>query len=248
MKVVSTFFLIASTLGYGFASDLHVVEDFLTDCEIDQLLHVEIDTLYTETKSFGAGCISGSVVERLQLATGKECRSDDEDWEAGANIATSFINGTTNRHQDYYDPEIIGGEPVSDEVAFIFLNDNPDAEFVHGEIKVPVVAGSLVTFMGNVEHNTVVRSGSVRLAGPFQLSSLAFVGAACCESKKDCGEGDECDCDSASFCFSDDDRRRLVKRGLGRTLKSKKSGKCDGVCTEKAPKSSKKQKSSGGSS
>jgi hypothetical protein len=168
MKIFSTFFLVASMLGHGFASDLQVVENFLTACETDQLLQVEIDTFYSETKSFGAGCISGSVVERLQLATGKECKSDDEDWEAGANIATTFITGTTNRHQDYYDPEIIGGEPVSDEVAFIFLNDNPDAEFVHGEIKVPVVAGSLVTFMGNVKHNTVVRSGNVRLAGPFQ--------------------------------------------------------------------------------
>jgi hypothetical protein len=52
-------------------------------------------------------------------------------------------------------------------VRFVFLNDNDDAFFKHGEEQVPVVAGNLVTFPGDVPHSTIVNSDEVYLLGPF---------------------------------------------------------------------------------
>jgi hypothetical protein len=49
----------------------------------------------------------------------------------------------------------------------VFLNDNDDVFFKHEEEQVPVVAGSLVTFPGDVPHSTIVNSGEVYLLGPF---------------------------------------------------------------------------------
>jgi hypothetical protein len=49
----------------------------------------------------------------------------------------------------------------------VFLNDNEDAFFKHGEEQVPVVAGNLVSFPGDVPHSTTVNSGEVYLLGPF---------------------------------------------------------------------------------
>jgi len=76
---------------------------------------------------------------------------------------------TTEPHVDAYTES---GDAVVDEfVSFIFLNTNPDAEFVHGDQSVPVEAGKLVTFPGDEAHNTVIRRGLVQIAGPFASSS-----------------------------------------------------------------------------
>jgi hypothetical protein len=61
-------------------------------------------------------------------------------------------------------------------VRFVFLNDNEDAFFKHGEEQVPVVAGNLVTFPGDVPHSTIVNSGEVYLLDPFDehFSPIAY--------------------------------------------------------------------------
>lgn len=63
-------------------------------------------------------------------------------------------------------------------VAFVMMNDNPAAFFQHGETRVPIVKGTMVKFAGNVPHNTVITSGSVRLLGPFDVNGLKGVGLA----------------------------------------------------------------------
>lgn len=107
--------------------------------------------------------------------------------------------GRTPPHVDR-DPTT--GVVVTNQVAFIFLEDNPDATFLHGHhdddgdgddvaasasaalgasgggtsavrTTVPVIAGNLVTFPGNVNHFTVVSKGEVKLLGPFQLVTTA---------------------------------------------------------------------------
>jgi hypothetical protein len=64
---------------------------------------------------------------------------------------------------------------VKDEVSFIFLNTNLSATFVYANSKVPVVAGNLIKFKGDVDHQTLISTGQVHLAGPFHLSSLQAV-------------------------------------------------------------------------
>ena len=44
------------------------------------------------------------------------------------------------------------------------------------ELCIPLVEGSAVSFNGGLPHRTVVKSGSVKLVGPFFLSSFASVG------------------------------------------------------------------------
>jgi hypothetical protein len=71
-------------------------------------------------------------------------------------------------------PSVLYGK-VKDEVSFIFLNTNPSAKFMYANAEVPVVAGNLVKFMGDVDHQTLISKGHVHLAGPFHLSSLQAV-------------------------------------------------------------------------
>jgi hypothetical protein len=69
-------------------------------------------------------------------------------------------NGHISEHTEE-DKKIMG------HVRFVFLNNNEDAFFKHGEEQVPVVVGDLVSFPGDVPHSTIVKSGEVYLLGPF---------------------------------------------------------------------------------
>jgi hypothetical protein len=63
-------------------------------------------------------------------------------------------------------------------VAFVMLNDNPDAYFNHGETSVPISKGTIIKFPGTIPHNTIVNSGSVKLLGPFDVDTFQGVGLA----------------------------------------------------------------------
>ena len=81
---------------------------------------------------------------------------------------TQVIDATTDKHVDSY--LVPDGERRLVEndkrVAFVFLNTNQDAHFVHDDVYVPVVEGTLVHFNGAIPHQTIVNSGVVRLLGP----------------------------------------------------------------------------------
>ena len=97
------------------------------------------------------------------------------DSETGVLVGTHLYTETTPVHRDHYPADKDGKRlPVREdrEVAFVFLNSNPDAYFQHGDMSVPVVKGSLVYFNGRVAHNTVVNSGVVHLLGPFEVGPL----------------------------------------------------------------------------
>lgn len=105
-------------------------------------------------------------------------------------IRYKTITKTTSPHQDRRVTKE-GAPVVPGEVGFVFLNSNPHATFVHGDVDdpqsqkttvVPVEEGKLVVFPGSVPHHTVVESGAVKLAGPFLLSTLEPVGSVGVES------------------------------------------------------------------
>jgi hypothetical protein len=60
-----------------------------------------------------------------------------------------------------------GFTPVEDRVGLIYLNDNEDAYFQHGDARVTPQRGRMIVFAGNVLHQTIVQSGRVSLVGPF---------------------------------------------------------------------------------
>ena len=98
------------------------------------------------------------------------------------------LNESTEPHIDAY-PSQTSEEAeerriVDDtEVAFVMMNNNPDAYFQYGssnahQQQVPVKKGTMVKFAGNVPHNTVIHSGVVQLLGPFDILGLNGVGVA----------------------------------------------------------------------
>jgi hypothetical protein len=70
------------------------------------------------------------------------------------------------------------GQTVRNKVGFIFLHDNDDAFFVHGDSEVKVKSNTLVVFDGWVHHHTVLYSDEVKILGPFTSvgDSLSLVG------------------------------------------------------------------------
>ena len=94
-------------------------------------------------------------------------------------VQFTIIEGTTPIHTDcVMDDEggILPGVDINDvETVFIFLNTNPNAQFVYSpnhvsngneEVRVDVVAGDLVRFKASTFHRTELSDGFVNLLGP----------------------------------------------------------------------------------
>lgn len=89
----------------------------------------------------------------------------------------TYLETSSWRHRDHFVEGDTQGQLVTSRNAFVFLNSNSDAFFLHGESdKVPVVEGTLVVFDGSVPHHTEVSSGVVHLLGPLNTESLVRVG------------------------------------------------------------------------
>jgi hypothetical protein len=142
----------------------------------------------------GGACISATVIKRSQevAGDGETCSSSGSTTEDSV-IATTWVKSTTACHADHFlnnDGSFSYREPVTDHVGFIMLDNNPGAFFACGDDRVQV------PFPGNVKQNTVVKSGTIcLLAGPFHVSSLAFLGNGC-NTKANCNKGHKCNCNA----------------------------------------------------
>lgn len=193
----STSTLVAILAIYGLADAfkspaLRVKRGFLSPTEIALLASADIDGDSSSTY-YGQSVLNADIVKRLPRD-----RSNSPSYvysDGSVPIMTTALVQSSPRHSDCHMEEHNEGTPITDEVAFIFLNTNPHANFVHGDIEVPVVAGDLVTFKGAVEHNTVIKKGYVHLAGPFHLSSVAYSNMEAddlddeCTTREDCTSG-----------------------------------------------------------
>ena len=92
-----------------------------------------------------------------------------------------YLTESSPRHTDV---RIKGMAPVdsqdSDEslVAFYVHEATAGAYFQtdHDDLCIPYVEGSAIYFNGGLPHSSIVKSGAVKLVGPFLLSSLESVG------------------------------------------------------------------------
>jgi hypothetical protein len=75
--------------------------------------------------------------------------------------------GTTPLHQDLYCGT---KDMVEGLVGFVYLNDNENATFIHGDTSVTPQKGRLLVFDGNVHHQTIIQSGKVSILGPFRMA------------------------------------------------------------------------------
>ena len=248
--------------------------NFLTEDEIQYFKSVDIDEEEKadddQVKFWGAAVLDTSISKRLHKITGTRVTPKEQN-EYRRSIAVTKLTGTTETHADYHYSysDSFGVEKAEDKVAFIFLETNPDATFVHGKAKIPSEAGKLVVFDGGVPHNTQVERGTLSLAGPLDIKRLSFVGegGGGCTDDDQCGMDEECDCGPDPVrrlggSRNQERKRRAVrkldeihereqsaaarstKRGFEAKAQSHRRAKgsstaCEGICVPKSSKSSK---------
>jgi hypothetical protein len=157
------------------SSTFKVVKGFLSNSELDHFLQVKPTEEGHYNRIHGLTKIDASLVDRLKgVGAAKSVQTGHN-----AEIKTTHLTQSSAPHIDHVeDQEDFSWDVVEEEVSFVFLNDNPNAFFVHGEDRIPVVAGNMVIFRGGqVKHYTEVESGEVHLLGPFGARSLESVGS-----------------------------------------------------------------------
>ena len=85
----------------------------------------------------------------------------------------TYLKTSSKFHQDYYGEGPHKGELATRNLAFVFLNDNEHATFIHGNSDpIPAKEGTLLIFKGDVWHSTSLLGGDVHLLGPFDTEEL----------------------------------------------------------------------------
>jgi len=107
----------------------------------------------------------------------------DEGGASFQEVQTLHLTKTSARHVDCtmtVEGDKVTSHPLekSDGLTSFYVQQADDAylETDDDELCIPLVEGSAVSFNGGLPHRTVVKSGSVKLVGPFFLSSFASVG------------------------------------------------------------------------
>lgn len=124
-------------------------------------------------------------------------------------VHTTLLSTSTHRHTDAYGTmkqttsgdTTSGGDadekpkiPVSGRVGFVALKSSDDAYFEHhGAFGtcVPIKEGSFIQFDGRVPHNTIIKNGSVKMLGPFEVATFAAVEhntIPVCRNHRDCNK------------------------------------------------------------
>jgi len=89
----------------------------------------------------------------------------------------THLKRSSDVHQDYYTEGIYDKQMVTGNNAFVFLNDNPSAQFHHGKsLPIPAKEGTLLIFPGAEWHWTEVAAGDLHLFGPMDTDYLLTVG------------------------------------------------------------------------
>ena len=151
----------------SFGSSLEIVPNFLKHQAIGPSVSIVEKAIIRGGKLRGKARVSRSLINSVNDVfhlPGMNAMEYDE----ATLFNTQVIDATTDKHVDSY--LVPDGERHLVEndkrVAFVFLNTNQDAHFVHDDVSVPVVEGTLVHFNGAIPHQTIVNSGVVQLLGP----------------------------------------------------------------------------------
>ena len=190
-------------------SSVKVSQGFLVQKEIEYYKSIPVsvdneDSCEASDRIFGHVNLEKAFRRRIEEASGKTCTDETKKHADEVKVRTSLIHRTTDRHLDRVNN--VGHEFVS----FIFLNSNDDAYFHHGDTKVPVVAGNMVTFPGDAYHHTEVPRGEVHLLGPFDSNTYEPIGCGvtieCCGDTVNTAETCLAACDDVSKveCKTDD--------------------------------------------
>jgi hypothetical protein len=120
----------------------------------------------------GSAFIYPSLLKKIQKAVGPGYINPAA-LGAVRQVQTKRFMESSARHVDSLGGTFKDLLKKDDMVGFIFGNTNDDAYFEtdDGELCVPAVKGTLLSFDGSIPHRTVMKSGHIELIGPFLLSS-----------------------------------------------------------------------------
>ncbi len=173
------------------ADDRHVKQLDSTHLFPDADFRVDVDAASTSDASnnrpyhqdgrvYGKASVFPAFIRKMQQVTGKLVNLPDDEAQA---VQTLYLTESSRRHTDV---RVNGMAPVDSQdsveslVAFYVHEATADSHFEtdDDELCIPFVEGSAIYFNGGLPHNSIVKSGAVKLVGPFLLSSLESVGGA----------------------------------------------------------------------
>ena len=173
------------------ADDRHVKQLDSTHLFPDADFRVDVDAASTsdafsdhqyhdDGRVYGKASVFPPFIRKMQQVTGKIVNLPEGSSSHDAQVQTLYLTESSPRH---IDERVNGKGPVDHEdsngslVAFYVHEAAADAYFEidDDELCIPFVEGSAVYFNGGLPHNSIVKSGAVKLVGPFLLSSLECV-------------------------------------------------------------------------
>ena len=182
MRLNFALLLATAIAGLVNGDGVNVYHGFLSNEEIEQLRvmsqNIQKDSPLSDvysnehnpTTNYAMSTMEPNVVSKLRRAF--LGATDEEVCDESKPVVIKTMSSTT---QEHFDQRVMeeGAPQVDGNVAFIFLNSNPNASFVHGKggTEIPVTAGTLVTFP-NEPHYTNIKSGIVQIAGAFTASAV----------------------------------------------------------------------------
>ena len=128
------------------------------------------------TRAYGAVSLSPALLGRIEEKVGRD--NVNAAMDVVSQVQTLRLTGTSPWHTDCERDKVtqkckklIKNRPL--QVGLFFSNTNEDAylETQDGELCIPIVEETFVSFNGRLPHRTVVMSGHVDMVGPFSLSS-----------------------------------------------------------------------------
>lgn len=200
MKLDISILCVSFLFGSVQAGQFDVIKNFLSPEEIEHFRSIELseESTYMLERFEAPATLSKDLVDRFQAlnevhdngpfnSTSDECViAEDGTCEAeitnkgpilkedgSKQVKVTMVRSSVREHQDIHAHDL---SPVVEKVCFAFLNSNPDAKFIWGNQEVPVEAGSLMAFMGDVTHSVKVHGGEVRFLGPFTQKSFGSIG------------------------------------------------------------------------
>mmetsp|Transcript_2162 Transcript_2162/g.3343 ORF Transcript_2162/g.3343 Transcript_2162/m.3343 type:complete len:237 (+) Transcript_2162:129-839(+) len=134
-----------------------------------------------DSRVYGKASVFPAFIRKMQQATGRIVNLPDGYSFHNHDVQTLYLTESSVRHTDV---RVEGRTPLEDSdeslTAFYVQESTADAYFEtdDDELCIPYVEGSAIYFNGGLPHQSIVKSGAVKLVGPFLLSTLESVGSA----------------------------------------------------------------------
>mmetsp|Transcript_25286 Transcript_25286/g.50615 ORF Transcript_25286/g.50615 Transcript_25286/m.50615 type:complete len:236 (-) Transcript_25286:163-870(-) len=130
-------------------------------------------------QDLGKASVFPAFIRKMQQATGRIVNLPEGYSFHDVQVQTLYLTESSVRHTDV---RVEGRTPLEDSdeslTAFYVQESTADAYFEtdDDELCIPYVEGSAIYFNGGLPHQSIVKSGAVKLVGPFLLSTLESVG------------------------------------------------------------------------